>query len=114
MARVKGGVTSRKRRSNVLSLAKGFRHGNKSKFKLAKVTLLHAGNNAFNDRRKKKGVFRRLWQTRINAQVRKFGISYSKFIDGLNKKNIQIDRKILSQLSQEHPNVVEKIVKEIK
>jgi len=60
MARVKGGVVSKKRRNKVLSLAKGFRHNNKSKFKLAKVTLLHAGNNAFNDRRKKKGVFRRL------------------------------------------------------
>lgn len=114
MARVKGGVVSKKRRNKVLSLAKGFRHNNKSKFKLAKVTLLHAGNNAFNDRRKKKGVFRRLWQTRINAQVRQFGISYSKFIDGLTKNNIQIDRKILSQLSQENPNVVEKIVKEVK
>ena len=114
MARVKGGVVSKKRRNKVLSLAKGFRHNNKSKFKLAKVTLLHAGNNAFNDRRKKKGVFRRLWQTRINAQVRQFGISYSRFIDGLTKNNIQIDRKILSQLSQENPNVVEKIVKEVK
>ena len=114
MSRVKRGVTSRKRRKGVLALAKGFRHGNKSKFKLAKVTLLHAGNNAFNDRRKKKGVFRRLWQTRINAQVRKYGTTYSRFISALTKNEVKVDRKILSQLSQEHPEVIEKMVKTIK
>lgn len=82
----------------------------KSKYRQAKEALLHAWRFQFADRRKKKGYARRLWQIQISAATRMNGISYSKFIAGLKKSNIELDRKILSQLAQTQPEVFKKIV----
>jgi len=114
MVRVKGGVTALKRRKNVLKKAKGFRFGRSTKERMAKEALLHAGNHAFAHRRDKKSDFRRLWTTRINAAVRALGLgSYSKFIDTLKKKDVALDRKVLSTLAKDHPEVFERVTKEI-
>lgn len=110
MARVKRGTIANKRRKHALKDAKGFRWGRKSKFRLAKDALRHAGEYAFRDRKAKKGEFRQLWQTSINATAREHGISYSKFASMLKKKNIMLDRKILSQLATERPAVFKKII----
>lgn len=114
MARVKRGTTKSKHRRNVLRLAKGYRFGRSSKEKQAKEALMHAGQHAFAHRRKKKGVFRRLWNLRINAAVRNHDLSYSKFIDALKKKEVVLDRKILSHLAKDHPETFERIVEEVK
>ena len=110
MARVKRGTTAHKRRKKVLKQTKGFRWGRKSKYRLAKEALYHAWQYAFRDRRTKKRVFRRLWQTKINAAARNENLSYSKFISLLKKQNIALDRKILAQLAQEKPEVFKKIL----
>jgi large subunit ribosomal protein L20 len=113
MTRVKRGTISLKRRRNILKQTKGYRFGRKSKERLAKEAILKAGTHAFSHRRKKKRVFRRLWQIKINAAIRPLGVSYSKLINALKKNNIEIDRKILSQMAQEKPEVFEKIVEKI-
>ena len=114
MARVKRGTQHVKRRKSLLEKTKGMMWGRKSKIRLARPAALKAGVYAFRDRRAKKRVFRRLWQLRINAAVRPFGLSYSRFIDGLKKANIEIDRKILSKLAIEEPATFQKIVEKIK
>lgn len=113
MPRVKRGTTKLKRRRKVLRLAKGYRFGRSTKEKQAKEALLHAGMHAFSHRRKKKGVFRRLWNLRINAATRMHGLSYSKFIGALKQKEVLLDRKILSHLAKDHPETFERIIKEI-
>ncbi len=114
MARVKRGKIAHKRRKKLLKHAKGFRWGRKSKYRLAKEALFHAWTYSYRDRRTKKREFRKLWQTQINAACRKQGISYSKFIAGLNKNKIVLDRKILADLVQNHPQIFEKIVEKAK
>jgi large subunit ribosomal protein L20 len=114
MVRVKRGKTAHKHRKHILKHAKGFRWGRKSKYRLAKDALYHAWEYAYRDRRTKKREFRKLWQTQINAACRKSGISYSKFIAGLKKDKIELDRKILSNLAQNHPPIFEKIIQKIK
>ena len=114
MVRVKRGTTANKRRKNVLKQVKGFRWGRKSKYKAAKDALMHALSYAYRDRRTKKRNARQLWQTQINAACRPLEISYSKFIAGLKKNKIEIDRKILSELAKKHPQVFEKIVEKAK
>ncbi len=113
MTRVKRGVISLKRRRNVLEQAKGFRFGRKSKERMAKEGIVHAGTHAFQHRRKKKRVFRRLWQVKINAASRAEGISYSKLIDKFKKENIALDRKILAGLAENHPSVFSNIVEKV-
>ena len=113
MTRVKRGVLKNKKRKNLLSQTKGMRFGRSTKKIQAKEALLHSGNYSFAHRKDKKADARSLWTTRINAAVRPLGISYSKFIDGLKKKNILIDRKILSDLSTSNPETFERIVKSI-
>src|SRR3989344_5545074 len=113
MTRVKRGIISMKRRRNILRKTKGFRFGLKSKEKAAKVALYHGGVSAFNDRREKKGVMRRLHQVKINAATRAGGLSYSKFIDKLKKANISLDRKVLAELAEFHPEVFSKIVEKV-
>ena len=103
-----------KHRKKILKATKGYRHGRKNLIKLAKVAILKAGNYAYNDRKKKKSNFRMLWQIKINAAVRPFGLSYSKFIDKINKSKIAIDRKILADLAENNPAVFAKIVEKIK
>lgn len=114
MTRVKRGVISLKRRRNVLSQAKGFRHGRKSKERLARETLLHAGVHAFHDRRKKKRNMRVDWQIKINAAARTNEMSYSKLINNLKKANIKLDRKVLAQLAEHHSDIFAKIATSVK
>lgn len=114
MTRIKRGIISLKRRRKILKQTKGFRWGRKSKERLAREALLHAGVHAFSDRRKKKGNFRRLWQIKINAASRQFGIPYGVFIHKLKIANIGLNRKILAELAEKHPEVFVEIVKKIK
>ena len=114
MPRVKRGTTKLKRRRKVLRLAKGYRFGRSTKEKQAKEALLHAGMHAFSHRRKKKGVFRRLWNLRINAATRRYDLSYSKFIDLLKKSNVEVDRKILAGLAKEKPEIFKEILEKVK
>ncbi len=114
MVRVKTGKAAHKRRKHLLKHAKGFRWGRKSKYKLAKDALRHAWRYAYRDRRTKKRERRRLWQIQINAACRQQGISYSRFISGLKKNKISLDRKILSGLAQTHPDIFKKILEKAK
>ncbi len=114
MPRVKRGTTAHKKREKLLKLTKGFRWGRKSKERAAKEALLHALSRSFRGRKEKKRTFRSLWQVRINAAVRPLGFSYSKFVSALKKANIKLDRKILSDLAQNHPEVFTKIVEKVK
>ena len=99
MSRVKRGVNARARHKKVLKQAKGY-FGHKSKlFRVANQAVLKSGNYAYRDRRRKKRDFRRLWIARINAASRQNGLSYSKFINGLNKAGIGLDRKILADMA---------------
>jgi large subunit ribosomal protein L20 len=103
MARVKRAVHSKKRRKVVLSRAKGH-YGNRSRsWKSANESVMHAGNYAFRDRRARKGEFRKLWIQRINAACRENGTTYSRFIAGLKAADIEVDRKMLSDLAITDP-----------
>ncbi len=113
MTRVKGGVIAQKRRKKVLSMTKGYRFGRSTKEAQAKEAISHAGTYAFAHRRDKKSDKRALWQVRINAAVRPLGMSYSKFIGGLKKANIELDRKILSDIAHNNPETFKKIVSKI-
>lgn len=110
MPRVKRGVIAHKRREKILKYAKGFRWSRKSKERAAKEALLHAWAHQFADRKRKKREFRRLWNIRVNAGARLHGLSYSKLIAGLKRKNIRLDRKILADLAEHEPKVFEQIV----
>ena len=99
MARVKGGTVARARRKKTLKEAKGYFGSKHRLYKTAKEQLLHSGVYAYRDRRQKKRDFRKLWITRINAACRENEISYSKFINGLNKAGLTINRKMLSELA---------------
>ncbi len=114
MVRVKRGKAAHKKRKHLLKHAKGFRWGRKSKYRVAKEALYHAWRYAYRDRKVKKGDFRKLWQIKINAAGRQYGISYNKFISGLKKNKIDLDRKILANLAQNHPQIFQKIVEKIK
>ncbi|MFO0120951.1 MAG: 50S ribosomal protein L20 [Inhella sp.] len=103
MPRVKRGVTARARHKKVLALAKGFRGRRKNVFRIAKQAVMKAGQYAYRDRRAKKRVFRQLWLARINAASRGLGLSYSKFVAGLKKAQIDIDRKVLADLAVHDP-----------
>jgi len=113
MTRVKRGVTANKRRKKVLSQTKGFRFGRANKEREAKTALLHAGAYAFAHRRDKKNDMRALWNVKINAAAREDGISYSKLIGALKKKNIMIDRKILALIAETNPESFKRITKSL-
>lgn len=110
MVRVKRGVIALKRRRKILRQVKGFRWQRKSKERAAKDALLHAGRHAFGDRRKKKRNFRALWNIKINAASRENGVSYSKLINKLKKAGVAINRKMLAELAEKHPDVFKKIL----
>jgi len=112
MARVKRGTTKLKHRRNILARTKGMRGNIHKKERAANQALAHAGNFAFNDRRKKKGVFRALFNVRLNAALRQNGTTYSKFIHILTEKNIALNRKMLSTIAKDAPESFERIVKE--
>jgi large subunit ribosomal protein L20 len=99
MPRVKSGVTARARHKKVLALAKGFRGRRKNVYRVAKQAVMKAGQYAYRDRRNKKRDFRRLWIARINAAVRALGLTYSQFINGMNKAGIALDRKVLADIA---------------
>mgnify|MGYP002626294390 CR=1 FL=1 len=99
MTRVKGGTVARARRKKVLKEAKGYFGSKHRLYKTAHEQVMHSGNYAFRDRRQNKRNFRKLWITRINAGCRENEISYSKFINGLNKAGISINRKMLAELA---------------
>ena len=108
MPRVKRGIIHMKKRRNLLARVKGFKWGRKKLIRLAKTA------HAFADRRAKKRTFRQLWNLKINAAARLNGTTYSKFINGLKKAGIELDRKVLSQIAQKHPGVFAKIVEKAK
>jgi large subunit ribosomal protein L20 len=111
MVRVKKGQAALKHRKHLLKYTKGFKWGRKSKFRQAKEAMLHAWTHAYTDRKKKKRTFRALWQTQINAACKQNGITYSKFIHFLKLKNIQLDRRVLSEIAQKNPEIFQKIIK---
>ena len=110
MARVKRGVTSHARHKKVLKAAEGFYGRRKSSITVAKAAVDKAGQYAYRDRRAKKRNFRALWIQRINAAVREHGLTYGRFIDGLNKAGILIDRKVLSDMAIHDPAAFASIV----
>lgn len=114
MPRVKRGVMHTKSRRNILKRAKGFKWGRKKLIKIAQTAVTKADAYAFRDRRTKKRTMRGLWQIQLNAAVREHGLSYSKFIGGLKKAKIELDRKVLSELARKEPSVFAKIVEKVK
>ena len=110
MARVTNTVARRKKRKKVLKRAKGFSGARGKLYKTAKETLLRADMYSFRDRRCKKRDFRKLWIQRINAGVRALGFTYSKFINGLNKAGIELNRKMLSEMAVHDPDGFKELV----
>lgn len=99
MPRVKRGVTAKRRHKKVLEQAKGYRGRRKNVYRVAKQAVIRAGQYAYRDRRQRKRQFRSLWIIRINAAARMNGLSYSRFMDGLSKAEIELDRKVLADLA---------------
>ena len=114
MPRVKRGVTARARHKKVIKQAKGFRGRRGNVYRVAKQAVMKAGQYAYRDRRQKKRQFRSLWIARINAAVRELGMSYSVFIAGLNKAEIEIDRKVLADLAVHDKAAFSKIAEQAK
>ncbi|HMO45926.1 MAG TPA: 50S ribosomal protein L20 [Rubrivivax sp.] len=114
MPRVKRGVTAHARHKKILALAKGYRGRRKNVFRIAKQAVMKAGQYAYRDRRTRKRVFRQLWIARINAASRELGVSYSKFMAGLKKAQIDIDRKVLADLAVNDPAAFGSIVDKVK
>ncbi|MBD3363069.1 50S ribosomal protein L20 [Candidatus Dojkabacteria bacterium] len=112
--RVKRGVNKKRKHKKVLSQAKGYRLSYHKLYRRAKEALLHAGQYSFHDRRKRSGQFRKLWIKRINAALSSTGLKYSRFIHGLKKTNIDLNRKVLADLAIDHPEVFETVVQEVK
>ena len=110
MARVKNGAVTKARHKKVLKAAKGYFGSKHRLYKTAKEQLMHSGQYAFRDRKQKKRDFRKLWITRINAACRENEISYSKFINGLNKAGLTVNRKMLSELAIDSPKAFSDLV----
>ena len=111
MARVKGGTVTRARRKKILKMASGYFGSKHLLFKTAKEQVMHSLNYAYNDRRKLKSDYRKLWIRRINAACRMNDISYSKFMFGLKNANVQVNRKMLSELAINDPAAFADLVK---
>ena len=114
MARVKRGVTSHAKHKKVFKAAKGYYGRRKNTIRIAKQAVEKAGQYAFRDRKRRKRTFRALWIQRLNAAVRPFGLNYSRFIAGLAKSGITVDRKVLSDLAIREPAAFEAIVGQVK
>ena len=110
MARVKNGAVTKARHKKVLKQAKGYFGSKHRLYKSAKEQLMHSGQYAFRDRKQKKREFRKLWITRINAACRENGISYSRFIEGLNKAGVEVNRKMLSEIAINDPKAFTELV----
>ncbi len=111
MARVKNGAVTKARHKKVLKAAKGYFGSKHRLYKSAKEQLMHSGQYAFRDRKQKKRDFRKLWITRINAACRENEISYSRFIDGLSKAGVEVNRKMLSEIAINDPKAFTELVK---
>ena len=114
MPRVKRGVTAHARHKKILALAKGFRGRRGNVFRVAKQAVMKAGQYAYRDRRTKKRVFRQLWIARINAAARANGLTYNQFINGLNKAQIGLDRKVLADIAVHDEAAFAAIVNQVK
>jgi len=114
MSRVKRGTIKNKSRKNTLAQVKGYRFGRSTKKRQATEAIAHAGANAFAHRKNKKSNFRRLWNIKINAEVRKYDLSYSRFIDMLNKKDIKLNRKMLAEIAEHNPDSFKRIIDTVK
>jgi large subunit ribosomal protein L20 len=114
MARVKRGVTAHAKHKKVLKAAKGYYGRRKNTIRIAKQAVEKANQYAFRDRKRRKRTFRALWIQRLNAAVRTFDLTYSRFIDGLGKAGITVDRKVLSDLAIREPATFQAIVEKAK
>jgi len=114
MSRVKRGTTHVKKRRKLLKQVKGFKWGRKKLIRLAKTAATKAGAHAYMDRKKKKRNMRGLWQIKISAFVKEYGLSYSKFIHALKVNKIELDRKVLADLAENNKKVLAGVVEEVK
>jgi len=114
MTRVKKGVNALKTRRNTLKQTKGYRFGRSTKERQANEAIVHAGKYAFAHRKDKKNDMRQLWNVRISSLLKAEGTSYSKFIGGLKKANITLDRKVLAILAAENPETFKKVLAKVK
>ncbi len=112
--RVKGGPNTRRRHNKILKAVKGYVRGRRKLYKVAKESYLHAGQYSTQGRRKRQGQMRSLWIVRLNAALRAKGISYSKFINQLSKSEVELNRKSLSELAIQAPDVFSRLVDEVK
>jgi large subunit ribosomal protein L20 len=110
MPRVKRSVHAKKKRREILDAAKGYTGTRRKRYRAAKEQVMHSGNYAYRDRRDRKGQFRRLWITRINAACRPHDISYSRFMNGLKVAGVEIDRKVLADLAVRDPAAFKSLV----
>ena len=110
MVRIKRSVHSKKSKKKVLKSAKGYTGARSKRLRAAKEQVMHAGADAFTHRKDKKADYRKLWISRINAAARQNGLTYSKFINGLTKEGIKVDRKILANLAVNDPKGFSKLV----
>ena len=114
MARVKGALNTRKKHKKVLKLAKGFRGGESRIYRTANQAVMRSMQNAYIGRKRRKRDFRRLWITRISAAANMYGMNYSTFMNGLKKANIEINRKMLSEIAIADPAAFAKLVETAK
>jgi len=114
MARVKGGVTAHARHKKVLKKAKGYYGRRKNTFRTANAAVEKAGLYAYRDRKAKKRVFRALWIQRINAAVREEGLTYSRFISGLAKAGVELDRKVMADIAMNQPEAFKGLISQAK
>jgi large subunit ribosomal protein L20 len=114
MPRVKRGVTARARHKKIIALAKGYRGRRKNVYRIAKQAVMRAGQYAYRDRRTRKRVFRSLWIARINAAAREHGLTYSRFVAGLNRSAVALDRKVLAELAVNDKPAFAAIVSRVK
>jgi large subunit ribosomal protein L20 len=112
VARVKRSVHAKKKRREILAAAKGYTGSRRKRVRLAKEQVMHSGMYAYRDRRDRKGQFRRLWITRINAAVRPHGMSYSRFVRGLRAAGVEVDRKVLADLAVRDPGAFGQLVEQ--
>ncbi|OQX64384.1 MAG: 50S ribosomal protein L20 [Desulfococcus sp. 4484_242] len=110
MPRVKRSFKARRRRKKVLKAAKGFRGGHSKQFRTAQAMVMRAGAYAYRDRRTRKRDFRSLWIVRINAAAREHGLSYSRFMGGLQKAGVQLDRKVIADMAVHDPAAFSRLV----
>ena len=114
MSRVKRGVIARARHKKVLNAAKGYRGRRKNVYRVAKQAVMKAGQYAYRDRRQKKRQFRTLWIARINAGARELGLTYSRFMNGLKKASVEVDRKVLADMAVFDKSAFAKLVETAK